>query len=111
MAAANLDHSFGGSYDQDFQDQTTTSYPFSASPSTALSFDVGSVDPGSLENTPQQDSGTFTDRLSSTDFPCKDCSRVFSKQYELTLVSFQISEKIGRSLPFVVNIYASTQSL
>jgi len=74
---AYVDQSFGGSHDQNFQDQNTMSYPFSSTPSTALSYDVG--DPGPLENTPQQE-----DRLSSADFPCEYCERGFSKQYELT---------------------------
>jgi hypothetical protein len=101
---AYVDQSFGGSHGQNFQDQNTMSYPFSSTPSTALSYDVG--DPGPLENTPQQE-----DRLSSADFPCEYCEREFSKQYELTLVSFQISQKIECNLPFTVNTYASIQSL
>lgn len=74
---AYVDQSFGGSHDQNFQDQNTMSYSFSSTPSAPLSYDVG--DPGLLENTPQQE-----DRLLSADFQCEYCKREFSKQYELT---------------------------
>ncbi|KAH8760949.1 hypothetical protein F5882DRAFT_523089 [Hyaloscypha sp. PMI_1271] len=72
---AYVDQSFGGSYDQHFQDQNTMSHPFSSAPSTAYGYE----DPGPLENTPQQEH-----RVSSADFRCEYCGREFSKQYELT---------------------------
>lgn len=85
------------------------SYQFPASSSTALNFDVGNLGP--LENTAQQDSGPSNDSVSSADFQCEECSKVFSKQYELTLVSLQKFEKVERSLPFAGSIHVSIQSL
>ena len=63
-------------------------------------------DPGPLENTPQQEDG-----LSSADYRCEYCERAFSKQYQLTLVSFQISQKIECNLPSIVSTNASIRSL
>ena len=101
---AYVDQPFGGSYDQQFQDQTTMSYPFSSAPSTASGYDFGDPDP--IENTPQQEH-----RVSSADFRCGYCERAFSKQYELTLVSFQISQNIERNLPSIVSTNATTRIL
>jgi hypothetical protein len=101
---AYVDQQFGGSSDQHFQDQNTMSHPFSSAPSTAYGYDV--EDPGPLENTPQQEH-----RVSSADFRCEYCGREFSKQYELTLVSFQISQNIERNLLSIVSTNATTRSL
>jgi len=87
---AYVDQSFGGSHDQNFHDQNTMSYPSSSTPPTAFSYDIR--DPSTLEETSQQEH-----RVSSADFRCEQCERTFSKQFELTLVSFQISQNIERN--------------
>jgi hypothetical protein len=50
-------------------------------------------------------------RVSSADFRCEYCGREFSKQYELTLVSFQISQNTERNLPSIVSTNATTRIL
>jgi len=82
-ATAGLDHTFGGENVQNFQDQSTTSWPSSSSPPMALSFDVEAPQFGSFGNALQQGLGPVGDRLPSASFLCEYCPREFSKQFEL----------------------------
>jgi hypothetical protein len=111
--AVTTDHlnSFGDDHVQNYQDQNTMLWPTTSSPPTALSFDVGNVEPSSIQSTPQQSSATGEDELSSAKFQCEYCSQVFSKQYELTLVSFRNLRETEHSLLITENMNATTRSL
>jgi hypothetical protein len=89
------------------------SWPTTSSPPTALSFDVGNLEPSPIQSTPQQSSATCEDKLSSANFRCEYeyCSQVFSKQYELTLVSFRNLRETEHSLLITGNMNASIRSL
>jgi hypothetical protein len=103
--------SFGDGHVQNYQDQNTMSWPTTSSPPTAFGFDVGNLEPGPIQTTPQQSSATSEDKLSSVDFQCEYCSQVFPKQYELTLVSFRNLREIEHSLLITGDMNATIQSL
>jgi hypothetical protein len=111
--AATTDHlnSFGDDHVQNYQDQNTMPWPTTSSQSTALSFDVGNLEPSSIQSAPQQSSVTPEDKLSSAKFQCKYCFQEFSKQYELTLVSFRNLRETEHSLLITGNMNATTRSL
>jgi hypothetical protein len=87
VTTAAFSHPFAEDYVQDYQDQSTMSWPTTSYPTTALSFNVGDLEPAPLGNPPQQSSGPSEDRLSDSSFQCRVCDEVFPKQYKLTLVS------------------------
>jgi len=87
------------------------SWPTTSSPPMALSSDVGNLEPSPIQSTPQQSSATCEDKPSSANFQCGYCPQVFSKQYELTLVSCRNLREIEHSLLITGNMNASIRSL
>jgi hypothetical protein len=69
------------------------SSPTTSSPQTALSFDVGNLEPSPIQIAPQQNSAASEEGPSSASFHCGYCSQAFSKQYELTLAPFRYLKK------------------
>jgi hypothetical protein len=105
-------NSFGDDHAQNYQDQNTMSWPTSSSsPTTVLSFDVGNLEPSPIQSTPQQSSAKCEDKLSSANFQCEYCSQVFSKQYELTLVSFCNLRETEHSLQITGSMNGSIRNL
>jgi hypothetical protein len=84
----SFDHTFGGGQAQDFQHQNQTSWPTSSYPPMALGLDANNPESSPVGNVPPQSSGPLEDNRSSASFSCEICSKVYSKQYELTLVLF-----------------------
>jgi hypothetical protein len=104
-------NSFGDDHVQNYQDQNTMSWPTTSSPPTGVGFDVGNLEPSPIQSTPQQSSATCEDKLSNAKFQCEYCSQVFSKQYELTLVSFRTLRETEHGLLITGNMNASIRSL
>jgi hypothetical protein len=87
VAATAFSHSFNDEHLQNDQGQNATSWQTNYFAATALSSDVGNLEPAPLEDTPQQSSGPSEDRLSDSNFQCSFCDEFFPRQHNLTLVS------------------------
>ncbi|PMD17210.1 hypothetical protein NA56DRAFT_752560 [Hyaloscypha hepaticicola] len=77
-------HSFDDEQFQNYQGQTTLSWPTTSFPTTASSSNVGNLEPAPLQDPLQQSSGPSEDRLSDSNFQCTTCFKVFPKQHKLT---------------------------
>jgi hypothetical protein len=63
------------------------SWPTSSS-SAAFNPDADYLERGVFHSASSQDSGPLEDERLSAHLQCEYCSKIFSKQFELTLVSF-----------------------